>query len=664
MKNLLFLLFLWPGIFGLFPAAPVWDFDAQLQAYFAAETEKIRKATETELMNISDWPAYRQQAREELQDMLGLFPWPGKTNLEATVTGRVEHEDFIVEKIHFQSMPGLYVTGNLYIPKHRAGAVPAIVYVCGHATIIKEGYNYGAKVHYQHHPAWFARHGYVCLILDTLQLGEVEGIHHGLYRYDRWWWLSRGYTPAGVEAWNGIRAIDYLVSRPEVDSARIGVTGRSGGGATSWWIAALDDRVKAAVPVAGITDMQDHVVEGCVEGHCDCMYMFNHHAWDYSKLAALVAPRPLLLSNTDRDPIFPIAGVFRIYQQVRPVYERLGAADQFALHTTAGPHQDVQELRIHAFRWFNRFLYERDDLIEKPAVKFFTPEQLRVFDELPSDAINDRIDSLFNPVASAVEEVLNENSFEEAKAHWYKVLQQQVFKSWPDRKGPPTLQALQSGKGASLTLTTYGLQTDAHTHLPVFRIQPRRKGQRKKSTRIVILDDANWTLWSKRLAAVFPEAELWKEVPKTIGPDRELIEALSEVGDLFLVSARGMGPAAFSGDEKKQVHIRRRFYLLGQSLNTMQTWDILQALRSIAAVKGRPGQAPLEAQADGLTAGLLLYASLFTDTRLSLRLTALPKSHVQGPYYLNILRYMDMPAAVLMAGEKHELKVSPGVARH
>ena len=124
-----------------------------------------------------------------------------------------------------------------------------------------------------------------------------------------WWWASQGYTPAGVEAWNGIRGIDYLQSRPEVDGERIGVTGRSGGGAYSWWVAALDERVKAAVPVAGITSMRNHVVDGCVEGHCDCMYQLNSQGWDFAMISSLVAPRALLISNTDKDRIFPLDGV-------------------------------------------------------------------------------------------------------------------------------------------------------------------------------------------------------------------------------------------------------------------------------------------------------------------------------------------------------------------
>src|SRR5688500_19927276 len=149
--------------------------------------------------------------------------------------------------------------------------LPTVLYVCGHGQVKTNGVSYGNKVTYQHHGAWFARNGYVCMILDTLQLGEIQGLHHGTHREGMWWWNSRGYTPAGVEGWNSIRALDYLETRKEVDGKRFGVTGRSGGGAYSWWIAALDDRIKAAAPVAGITDLHNHVVDGVVEGHCDCI---------------------------------------------------------------------------------------------------------------------------------------------------------------------------------------------------------------------------------------------------------------------------------------------------------------------------------------------------------------------------------------------------------
>ena len=299
------------------PALDTSRGDAMIAEYFCVGTDRLRDACLAEIESAEDWQQNKQRYRSELLEMLGLDPLPEKTDLKPVVTGKVEHDEFTVENVHFQSRPGLYVTGNLYVPKNIDGKLPAILYVCGHGRVAKDGISYGNKTHYQHHGGWFARHGYVCLTIDTLQLGEIEGVHHGTYNHNRWWWLNRGYTPAGVEAWNCVRALDYLETRPEVDASRFGVTGRSGGGAYSWWIAAIDERIKCAVPVAGITDLQNHVVDGCVEGHCDCMYMVNTHQWDYAKVAALISPRPLLISNTDSDGIFPLDGVVRTFESVR-----------------------------------------------------------------------------------------------------------------------------------------------------------------------------------------------------------------------------------------------------------------------------------------------------------------------------------------------------------
>jgi dienelactone hydrolase len=270
--------------------------------------------------------------------MLGRWPLPPRTDLHAVTTGKVEADAFTVEKLHFQSRPALYVTANLYVPKKGPRPAPAVLYLCGHAGTTLKGVPYGNHVNYQHHPAWLAEHGYVCLILDTLELGEVPGIHHGTYpgrevARPMWWWHTLGYTPAGVECWNAIRALDYLQTRPEVDPRRLGLTGRSGGGATSWWLAAADDRVRCIVPVAGIADLRAHLLEGVaprykdgvISGHCDCMYPVNTYRWDFAQVAALCAPRPLLLGNSDRDDIFPQPGYRRLAAKVRKVYDLYGA---------------------------------------------------------------------------------------------------------------------------------------------------------------------------------------------------------------------------------------------------------------------------------------------------------------------------------------------------
>ena len=253
------------------PKADTTRGDQMIAEYFIAETARLRDRCLADVQSLDDWKAKRKVYHKQLLEMLGMDPMPERTDLKAKITGRVEREKFTVEKLHYQSRPNLYVTANLYVPKGLKGPAPAILYVCGHGRVKKNGVSYGNKAHYQHHGAWFARHGYVCLTIDTLQLGEIEGIHHGTYskQYAMWWWNNRGYSSAAVEAWNCIRALDYLQSRTEVDPERLGVTGRSGGGAYSWWISALDERIKVAVPVAGITDLENHVVTGCVEGHCD-----------------------------------------------------------------------------------------------------------------------------------------------------------------------------------------------------------------------------------------------------------------------------------------------------------------------------------------------------------------------------------------------------------
>src|ERR1019366_9195280 len=153
--------------------------DEMIEKYLAAETDKLSAKFLDGAKTIDEWKQKRPRLYQEYMDMLGLWPIPAKTPLKATVTGTVEAHGVVVEKLHFQSKPGLYVTANLYRPKEPAGAKrkPAIVYVCGHSNRGRDG----SKTAFQDHGFWFANNGYVCIILDTLQLGEIPGVHHGTF---------------------------------------------------------------------------------------------------------------------------------------------------------------------------------------------------------------------------------------------------------------------------------------------------------------------------------------------------------------------------------------------------------------------------------------------------------------------------------------------------
>ena len=631
--------------------------DQMLAEYFNAQTAELRDQCLADIKSLADWEAKRLVYRKQLFEMLGLEPLPQKTDLKPDITGKVEHEQFIVEKIHYQSRPGLYVTGNLYIPKGLEKPAPAILYVCGHGAVKKNNISYGSKVRYRHHAAWFARHGYVCFIIDTLQLGEIEGIHHGTYRYKMWWWNSRGYTPAGVEAWNCIRALNYLQTRKEVDISRVGVTGRSGGGAYSWWIAALDDRIKAAVPVAGVTDLQNHVVDGCVEGHCDCMYIVNTYRWDYPLVAALVAPRPLLISNSDKDRIFPLDGVVRVYRKVQKIYSLYDAEKNLGLHITEGPHKDTQELRIHAFVWFNRFLKGQNPLIDKPAVPFFEPEQLKVFDELPTDQINTQIHESF--VAKAPQPSLPQSAVEwaEQRKSWMKALWEKSFRGWPRRAqaGPLDVECLFSVKRGGIQFSAFDFTSQPHVRLRLY-LAHRAGLDKPRMVALNVLDEQGWAKWLAAMRVGFADELSDQTLPEAdedaFKRNQEMLKNNKDI--LAYLAPRGIGPTVWNTDERKRTQIRRRFMMLGQTLDGMRVWDVRRAIQMLRTLD-LAAEVPMTLQGKGRMAGIVLYASLFEPDIARLDLWHLPNTHREGPTFLNVLRYLDIPQAIAMAAERSQI---------
>ncbi|MCA9196255.1 MAG: acetylxylan esterase [Planctomycetales bacterium] len=615
-----------------------------LSEYFAQQTARLEQNCLSGIESLEDWETKRSELRQQLLFMLGLHPLPEKTPLQATVTGQTEHDEFTVEHVHFQSRPGLYVTGNLYLPKKTDGPLPAILYVCGHASSKEGSVSHGNKTKYHHHGSWFARNGYVCLTIDSLQLGEIEATHHGTYRYDMWWWLNRGYSPAGVEAWNCVRALDYLQSRSEVDPERLGVTGRSGGGAYSWWIAAIDDRIKVAVPVAGITDLQNHVVDGCVEGHCDCMFMVNTFQWDYPAVAALVAPRPLLISNTDRDSIFPLEGVVRTHAKVRSIYQLYGADEDLALHITAGPHKDTQELRIHAFRWFNKYLKGTDELIHSAADSFFEPHQLTVFrpNELPTNERNTTIHDSFVPEAVGLSPGASAEQKRQRQQDVLRLLQEYTFRAWPEMESEPADIQRQSvslnNNAKHLSLTEIKFQSQSPFLLPMFMVQ----GPDADENRVVlhVMDEQGWTDFSGAVAFAASQGQAW--AAQSAEPNeanlKNLVQRISDDAAVHLFFAsRGVGPTKWEADDRKQVQIRRRFYLLGQTLDGMRIFDLRRAIRVVRSELGP--DVTLELAGSGKTGMIAAYASLFEPTVRSLSLQHLPDSHRNGPTLLNVSRF-------------------------
>ncbi|HHY85644.1 MAG TPA: acetylxylan esterase [Verrucomicrobia bacterium] len=610
--------------------------DEALRNYFREHALDLSERSLADVNSIEDWTSRRDEHRRQLQRMLGLWPMPERSDLKPVVTGRIEHPEFTVEKLHFQPSPGLFVTANLYVPRNLEEPAPAILYECGHWRLVTNGISYGNKAVYQSDGAWYARNGYVCLVMDTVLAGEIPGIHTGTRDHGLWRWNARGYTPAGVEAWFGIRGLDYLSTRPEVDTNRFGVTGHSGGGAYSWMVTALDDRIKAAAPLAGIADIRTHIVTGVLDSHCDCNFFINYYGWDFPQVAALAAPRPLLIGGTDRDRLFPLETTLRIHEKVQRIYRMYGAADRLGLAIAPGPHDEVPELQLAVMRWFNQHLKGTNALIVGRAERLFDPEQLRVFSELPREARNTNVADWFVPRAPA-----RMRSEEELRS----ALRDTAFAGWPDGDEPLALERAWSVERDGIRFAAWNFTSQQHVRLRLY-VLDRAGGPRTVRARLSVLDAAGWTNW---LAAMRPRfgSELREELASSSIPSAENAFEQSrrelEAGDgtLAFMAPRGIGLTAWAGDRRAQSRIRRRFMLLGQTLDGMRVWDIRRAIQAVHDVH-EGGGADVELQAERDMAVNALYAALFEPKVRNVRLEGLPESHSEGPDYLGVLTVTDI----------------------
>ncbi len=292
-----------------------------------------------------------------------------KTPLNPRITGRIDRGAYRIEKVIFESHPEIYVTANLYIPNGRKGPFPGVLAPLGHTRNGKAYRNYAYV--YQ----TLARNGYVVLAFDPFGQGEryqyldpqtgkilygPTGEHSQAGRP----MLLFGSTFAQYRAWDGVRALDYLLSRPEVDPDKIGVTGQSGGATVTMYLCALEPRIKVAVevdgnsenlagpsyaPPGGVADAEQNLIFSLPEGI------------DRGDLLMAFAPKPLLMIYTpiDRGATYSptyIEGTKEVHHEVQAAYKLMGASEKAGLFATSLPHDYDFFSRRAAYDWFNRWL--------------------------------------------------------------------------------------------------------------------------------------------------------------------------------------------------------------------------------------------------------------------------------------------------------------------
>jgi cephalosporin-C deacetylase-like acetyl esterase len=615
------------GILVLFVSWHLMAQDSAAQRHEMATNQLKRFAAEmtahslNDIQSLDDWKKQQPRLRQQLLDMLGLNPLPSRTPLKAQITGRLERDAYRIEKIVFQSLPGLYVTGNFYVPKGPAKALPTILYLCGHSP-----HPLGAKFQYQDRAIWFASHGFACLVLDTHEFGELAGIHHGTHDLNMWHWLSLGYTPAGVEVWNAIRALDYLETRSEVDAKRIGVTGISGGGAMTWYTAAVDERIAAAAPVCSTFTWGSQAEHWVARGQCDCIYYLNTYRWDFPVVAALIAPRPLMILSGQKDTIFPPDGYHEVFQRGKKVYDLYaggtGKSDRIREVDDNVAHSDPPLFLREARQWMQQWLKQDPAPLpletNTPAKE--TAEALACLTKIPADAINFKIQDQFAPQAS-LKKPSSRAAWERRRGELISQLKSNVFSWFPSEEIPFETRVSKNTGGWHIRYGYADYKECSFQSETGLRIRAQLLTPKTNSVGAPLL------LYLKRPIDSLHSSDVDELLP-VMGPYTVMMlnPRLTEVP---------MTPSDYTDVERTAVWI-------GRTIAAMQVWDTLRAVEW--AVNEQKISAPsISIYGKGEMGIVALYAGLFDDRIQQVILNDPPRSHWQGPALLNVLRATDIP---------------------
>jgi len=348
----------------------------------AYELLSLREQRVAELNSLASWQQYQEDTRKTLNDIVG--PFPDKTPLNAKITRVIEKENFRVEHIVFESQPGLYVTSTMFIPKglKKKSRAPVVIYCSGHT---ENGYR--SEV-YQHIMINLVLKGFVVFAFDPVGQGErleyydpetgksSVGGPTNEHSYPGTQAFITGSSQAMYMIWDGIRAIDYLLSRKEVDPARIGITGRSGGGTQSSYIAAMDDRIYAAAPENYITNFTRLLQSIGPQDAEQNFFNAIERGIDHPDLLLVRAPKPAMMITTTRD-FFSIQGAMETEKQVKAIYEAYGKQSDFSRSEDDSTHASTKKNREAMYSFFQKHLDNPGNPEDLP-VAILTPDEIRV----------------------------------------------------------------------------------------------------------------------------------------------------------------------------------------------------------------------------------------------------------------------------------------------
>lgn len=355
---------------------------SMLPAYVNGRAATLLRERSAEIERISTKQGLekrRAYIREKMIQALGGLP--ERTPLNARTVAVLDRGDYQIEKVIFESQPRFYVTANLYLPKKGKAPYPGILFPLGHEE--------GAKAH----SAWqqvlvsLAKRGFAALAWDSLGQGERVQLYDPDFGESKVVRSTTEHTLMGIQClligdnlarytvWDGIRALDYLVSRPEVDAARIGCTGNSGGGTHTAYLSALDDRIKVAAPSCFLTSWRRLLETIGPQDAEQCLPPWLESGLDHPDFVHAFAPKPYLMLSAVRD-FFSITGARETYVEAKRLYGLLGAPEQLSMVEADDGHGYTKPRRLAAYRWFSRWLKGTEDTDPEPEVTIASESEL------------------------------------------------------------------------------------------------------------------------------------------------------------------------------------------------------------------------------------------------------------------------------------------------
>jgi len=339
--------------------APLHRFPQMMQSYLGskvAAAQALAEARQARLTTKEEAEAHVLTLRRLIQESFG--PFPERTPLKPRVTGIVERDAYRIEKVIFESRPEFLVTGNLYVPKGRKFPLPGVVGSCGHST------NGKAAEAYQSFAQGLARQGYVVLIFDPIGQGERlqylddhhekstvgAGVGEHLLGGNQQFLIDEFF--GSWRAWDGMRALDYLLTREEVDPRKVGITGNSGGGTMTMWLSGVEPRWTMSAPSCAVTTFRRNFDNELPADTEQCPPLVLKLGLDHGDFLAAMAPKPVIILAAEQD-FFDARGSTETYERLKKLWALLGAEQNLRLFIGPNEHGYTQPNREAMYGFFN-----------------------------------------------------------------------------------------------------------------------------------------------------------------------------------------------------------------------------------------------------------------------------------------------------------------------